>query len=528
MAGMFENIRMRLTTAPEVSEQSTQKASEKSKMMLEGNELIKSTDQRRQAAIDLDQLAKDAGQTLQEASEKFAQAGSNESRYLALEAKLNRDKITDEEMDEMERLEESGLNQQELRKAKNQAAREKRRRDQEVILARGEKPKRDYEHEKKLRDESEEQQKEALKFAIEAVNLFPEDAESIDATLLKMTEPLVRRFSFHEAQALASLKRIQSSMSERFPAEKDSYQAKYDVIEDSYSASKSTIDRVLEAEPKIDLQVQAKVVGEIIMSPDFLQRTNLNSADIRKILEGVGVRVVGENEGAPIEIEAGSQAEQLVEQFALVEHLVGSYQNILEAVKENPQAIDRLHLLGKQIVVAKENLRGLKAKLKADIIKSRTKLEAKNLQDELNKRNEMAAAEKIKKAAEKRAEQEQKRRDNAIAFRRGAIQGIQSAASAYSQGAEWVGKQITRLLNVPGWLGQQTSAQLDRVQTGWEEATKDNIDTRKTETITEADKKLTSAQSSLEEIQAAIRQGNVDSETLLRQLAEISNSLSTD
>lgn len=528
MAGMFENIRMRLATAPEVSEQSEQRASEKTKQMLEGNDLIKSTDERRQAAIDLDQVAQDAGQALAEASEKYAQAGSNEARYLSLESKLNRGKISDEEMEEMENLEQSGLNQQELRKAKNQAAREKRRRDQEVILARGEKPKRDYEHEKKLRDESETQQKEALKFAIEAVSLFPESSESVDAALLKMTEPLVRRFSFHEGQALASLKKIQSSMSERFPADKDGYQAKYDAIESDYAASKSTIDRVLETEPNIDLQTQARVVSEIIMSPDFLQRSNLNSADINQILEGVGVRVGSESEDSSIEIEANSQAEQLVEQFALVEHLTGAYQNILEAVKENPQAVDRLQLLGKQIIIAKENLRGLKSRLKADIIKSRTKLEAKNLEAELRRRNEIAAAEKAKAAAEKRAEQEQKRRENAIAFRKGAINGIQTVANGYVKGAEWVGKQVTRLLSLPGWLGQQTGAQLERVQSGWEESTKDNIENKKTEAVTEAELKLADAQAELQKIQDAIKQGEVDSEALLRKLSELSSNLSAN
>lgn len=496
--------------------------------MLEGNELINSADARRQAAIELDQKAEDAGALLTEASEKFAQAGSNEARYLALEGKLNRNKISEDEMAEMEDLEENGLNQQELRQAKNQAAREKRRRDQEVILARGEKPKRDYEHEKKLRDESEEQQKEALKFATEAVSFFPESAESIDSALLKMTEPLVRRFSYHEGQALAALKKIQTSMGERFPAEKEDYQAKYDAIEDGYATSKSTIDSVLNTEPNVDLQVQARVVGEIIMSPDFLQRTNLNSADIKQVLEGVGVSTNGEDENSPIEIEANSQAEQLVEQFALVEHLTGAYQNILEAVKENPQAVDRLQLLGKQIVIAKENLRGLKARLKADILKARTKLEAKNLEAELRRRNEIAAAEKAKVAAEKRAEQEQKRRENAIAFRRGAINGIKTVANGYVKGAEWVGKQVTRLLSLPGWLGQQTSAQLDRVQYGWEESTKDNIEGRKAEAISEADSKLADAQSELQKIQDAIKQGDLDSEAILRRLSEISSNLSSN
>lgn len=528
MAGMFDNIRMRLATAPEVSEQSTQRASEKSKQMLEGNELINSTDARRQAAIDLDQKAEDAGALLTEASEKFAQAGSNEARYLALEGKLNRSKISDEEMAEMENLEENGLNQQELRQAKNQAAREKRRRDQEVILARGEKPKRDYEHEKKLRNESEEQQKEALKFAIEAVSLFPEDVNLVDNALLKMTEPLTRRFSFHEGQALASLKKIQNSMSERFPAEKDDYQAKYDAIEAGYATSKETIDKVLETEPVIDLKVQAQVVSEIIMSPDFLQRTNLNTEDIQQVLEGVGVVVESEENGAPIEIQPGSQAEQLVEQFALVEHLTGAYQNILEAVKENPQAVDRLHLLGTQIVIAKENLRGLKARLKADVIKARTKLEAKNLEAELRRRNEIAAAEKAKRDAEVRAEREQARRDNAIAFRRGAINGVQTVANGYVKGAEWVGKQVTRLLSLPGWLGQQTGAQLDRVQTGWEESTKANIEDRKTGAIEGAEAKLSQAQVELQKIQDAIKQGGVDSETLLKKLAEVSNNLGSE
>lgn len=528
MAGMFENIRMRLTTAPEVSEQSTQRASEKSKQMLEGSDLIQSADARRQAAIDLDRKAEDAGTLLQDAAEKYAQAGSNEARYLALEGKLNRGKISDEEMDEMENLESSGLNQQELRKAKNQAAREKRRRDQEVVLARGEKPKRDYEHEQKLRDESEEQQKEALKFAIEAVSLFPETPDVIDSALLKMTEPLVRRFSFHEGQALAALKKIQSSMGERFPAEKDDYKAKYDAIEASYATSKETIDRVLEAEPTIDLKVQAKVVGEIVMSPDFLQRTDLNSADIRQILEGVGVRVASEDESAPIEIEAGSQAEQLVEQFALVEHLTEAYTNILEAVKENPQAVDRLHLLGKQIVIAKENLRGLKAKLKADIIKSRSKLVAKNIEEALKKRNEMNAAEKARKAAEKRAEDEQKRRDRAIAFRHGAINGIQTVANGYIRGAEWVGQQVTNLLRLPGWLGKQTGDQLNRLQSDWEKSTETNIADKKTEAVGQADTKLAEAKGELERIREAIKQGNTDTEDLLRRLAEVSSNLSSE
>lgn len=528
MAGMFENIKMRWTAAPEVSDTSAQKASEKSTQILEGNDLIKSADQRRQAAIDLDQKAKDAGQSLQEASEKFSQAGSNESRYLALEAKLNRGKITDEEMDEMENLESSGLNQQELRKAKNQAAREKRKRDQEVVLARGEKPKRDYDHEKNLRDKSEAEQKEALGHAVEALSLFPEDPNLIDSSMLKMAFPQVWNFIDHEKKALLAIDQIQKSMSERFPAESDDYKAKREAIQDRYSTPKNLIDNVLNTSPEINLQVQARVVSEIIMSPDFLQRTNLNSADIRSILEGVGVGVNSENENAPIEIKPGSQAEKLVEQFALVEHLTGSYADILSAVNENPQAVDRLYLLGKQIVIAKENLRALKATLKADIIKARTVFVANNLEAELKKRNQIAEAEKIKKQADERAERDQKRRDNAIAFRRTAIDGIQKTAESYSKGAEWVGKQVTRLLNLPGWLGQQTGAQLDRIQSGWEKSTETNIEDQKTKKVESADTKISDAQAELKRLQDEITKGTLDSEALLRKLAEVSSNLGSE